>query len=108
MVEGQTIDDVGRALDRCADHNIELQWGLGRHSNDQMISFYCCTPDGAEAEFGYSGIRIEGCLEGDNLRDHGTEPVGAQAAGLAPERSGRPQHVADGASWDFRPIASSS
>lgn len=59
MVEGQTIDDVGRALDRCADHNVELQWGLGRHSNDQMISFYCCTPDGAEAEFGYSGIRIE-------------------------------------------------
>jgi 3,4-dihydroxy-9,10-secoandrosta-1,3,5(10)-triene-9,17-dione 4,5-dioxygenase len=59
MVEGRTIDDVGRALDRCTDQNVELVWGLGRHTNDQMISFYCCTPDGAEAEFGYSGIRIE-------------------------------------------------
>ena len=59
MVEGKSIDDVGRALDRCADNNVEMEWGLGRHTNDQMISFYCCTPDGASAEFGYSGVRIE-------------------------------------------------
>ncbi len=59
MVEGRTIDDVGRALDRCADNDVEMQWGLGRHTNDHMISFYCCTPDGAAAEFGWSGIRIE-------------------------------------------------
>ena len=59
MVEGRTIDDVGRALDRCQDHGVEMQWGLGRHTNDHMISFYCCTPDGSATEFGYSGVRIE-------------------------------------------------
>jgi 3,4-dihydroxy-9,10-secoandrosta-1,3,5(10)-triene-9,17-dione 4,5-dioxygenase len=59
MVEGKTIDDVGRALDRCADNNVKMESGLGRHTNDHMISFYCHTPDGAAAEFGYSGIRVE-------------------------------------------------
>lgn len=59
MVEARTIDDVGRALDRCQDHDVKMQWGLGRHTNDHMISFYCCTPDGSAAEFGWSGIRIE-------------------------------------------------
>ncbi len=33
--------------------------GLGRHTNDHMISFYCETPDGFLVEFGWGGLQIE-------------------------------------------------
>lgn len=59
MVEVATIDDVGRAQDRCVDAGVEVVMGLGRHTNDEMISFYCRTPDGFMVELGWGGIRIE-------------------------------------------------
>ena len=58
MVEAATIDDVGTALDRCADNGTELQVTLGRHTNDRMISFYCSAPDGLGVEVGWGGIHI--------------------------------------------------
>jgi 3,4-dihydroxy-9,10-secoandrosta-1,3,5(10)-triene-9,17-dione 4,5-dioxygenase len=59
MIEAATIDDVGRAQDRCVDHGVPVVMGLGRHTNDEMISFYCQTPDGFMVEFGWGGIRVE-------------------------------------------------
>jgi 3,4-dihydroxy-9,10-secoandrosta-1,3,5(10)-triene-9,17-dione 4,5-dioxygenase len=59
MVEMATIDDVGRAQDRCVDHDVPVVMGLGRHTNDQMISFYCQTPDGFMVEVGWGGLRID-------------------------------------------------
>lgn len=59
MVEAATIDDVGLAQDRCVDHGVPVVMGLGRHTNDHMISFYCRTPDGFMVEFGWGGLRIE-------------------------------------------------
>ena len=59
MVEAATIDDVGRAQDRCVDHGVPVVMSLGRHTNDHMISFYCQTPDGFMVEFGCGGIRVE-------------------------------------------------
>ncbi|MEZ5167374.1 MAG: hypothetical protein R2695_13135 [Acidimicrobiales bacterium] len=32
--------------------------GLGRHTNDHMISFYCESPDGFFVEFGWGGLQI--------------------------------------------------
>jgi 3,4-dihydroxy-9,10-secoandrosta-1,3,5(10)-triene-9,17-dione 4,5-dioxygenase len=58
MVEVATIDDVGMALDRCADNGVQLQSTLGRHTNDRMISFYCLAPDGLGVEFGWGGAHI--------------------------------------------------
>jgi 3,4-dihydroxy-9,10-secoandrosta-1,3,5(10)-triene-9,17-dione 4,5-dioxygenase len=57
MVEVQSVDDVGFALDRIADHGIRLRETLGRHTNDEMLSFYAATPSGFSVEYGW-GARI--------------------------------------------------
>ena len=59
MVEAATIDDVGRAQDRCVDNGIPVVMSLGRHTNDHMISFYCQSPDGFMVEVGWGGARVE-------------------------------------------------
>jgi 3,4-dihydroxy-9,10-secoandrosta-1,3,5(10)-triene-9,17-dione 4,5-dioxygenase len=58
MVEVATIDDVGYAQDRCLDAGVPVVMGLGRHTNDHMISFYCLTPDGFMVEVGWGGLQI--------------------------------------------------
>ncbi len=58
MVEVAAIDDVGYAQDRCVDAGIPVVMGLGRHTNDHMISFYCLTPDGFMVEVGWGGLQI--------------------------------------------------
>jgi 3,4-dihydroxy-9,10-secoandrosta-1,3,5(10)-triene-9,17-dione 4,5-dioxygenase len=59
MVEAATIDDVGYALDRFEDRGIRVKQGLGRHSNDRMLSFYAATPGRFDVEFGWGGIHID-------------------------------------------------
>ena len=59
MVEAATIDDVGYAQDRCLDAGVPVVMGLGRHTNDRMISFYCRTPDDFMVEFGWGGVRVD-------------------------------------------------
>lgn len=59
MVEAKTIDDVGYALDRCLDNGVAVVSGLGRHTNDRMVSFYCAGPDGPNVEFGWGGLHVE-------------------------------------------------
>jgi 3,4-dihydroxy-9,10-secoandrosta-1,3,5(10)-triene-9,17-dione 4,5-dioxygenase len=59
LVEVQNIDEVGRALYRCEDNQIPLQVTLGRHINDDMISFYMYSPTGFTVEYGAGGKRIE-------------------------------------------------
>lgn len=53
MVEVDDIDSLGRALDRVYDNGAPLVAGLGRHSNDHMISFYCVSPSGLMIEYGW-------------------------------------------------------
>lgn len=58
MVEVEDINDVGFA------HGIFQARGipngmLGRHTNDQMISFYGTTPSGFNVEYGHGGLLIE-------------------------------------------------
>lgn len=60
MVEVDDIDHVGRALDKVLRGAAPLTQTLGRHWNDEMISFYVMTPDGFQLEYGYGGKRIDG------------------------------------------------
>lgn len=59
LVEVASLDEVGRALYRAEDHEVPLQVSLGRHINDDMISFYMYSPAGFTIEYGAGGKRIE-------------------------------------------------
>tara|TARA_A100001391_G_scaffold119260_1_gene81168 strand:- start:14002 stop:14910 length:909 start_codon:yes stop_codon:yes gene_type:complete len=59
MVEVTSVDDVGRALYRCTDENIHLSFTLGRHSNDDMLSFYPLSPSGFDIEYGWGGLEVD-------------------------------------------------
>jgi 3,4-dihydroxy-9,10-secoandrosta-1,3,5(10)-triene-9,17-dione 4,5-dioxygenase len=59
MAEVDSMDEVGRALDRAAAHDVKLSATLGRHCNDQMISFYMKTPGGFDLEYGYGGLQVD-------------------------------------------------
>jgi 3,4-dihydroxy-9,10-secoandrosta-1,3,5(10)-triene-9,17-dione 4,5-dioxygenase len=57
MLEAQTLDDVGRALDRCIANGAPITSSFGKHSNDFMLSFYVQTPGGFDLEFGCHGLQ---------------------------------------------------
>jgi 3,4-dihydroxy-9,10-secoandrosta-1,3,5(10)-triene-9,17-dione 4,5-dioxygenase len=59
MVEVATIDDVGRALDRCTRRKAPVSSTLGRHANDLMVSFYVQTPSGFDIEYGTDGRLVD-------------------------------------------------
>jgi 3,4-dihydroxy-9,10-secoandrosta-1,3,5(10)-triene-9,17-dione 4,5-dioxygenase len=59
LIEVSDLDDVGRALDRCIDGLATMTVSLGRHWNDQMLSFYLRTPAGFDVEYGFGGRRVE-------------------------------------------------
>lgn len=59
MVQAETLDEVGFALDRVERTNTRLAQTLGRHTNDKMVSFYVATPSGFELEFGYDAVAID-------------------------------------------------
>ncbi|WP_194818300.1 VOC family protein [Nocardia sp. XZ_19_385] len=59
MVEVDSLDDVGRALDRVGKAGYHLSSTLGRHTNDKMISFYVRTPGGWDLEFGCEGMTVD-------------------------------------------------
>jgi len=59
MIEMQSLDDVGTALDLCLDRGVEIPQGLGKHSNDYSTSFYLTTPSGFEFEYAYGGRLVE-------------------------------------------------
>jgi 3,4-dihydroxy-9,10-secoandrosta-1,3,5(10)-triene-9,17-dione 4,5-dioxygenase len=59
MLEVETLDDVGRALDRCQKHGAPLVSTLGRHANDNMVSFYLRTPSGFDIEYGTGGLLVD-------------------------------------------------
>ena len=56
MLEVDRLDDVGRALERVRKHKAPLSATLGRHMNDEMISFYVRSPGGFDIEFGTEGL----------------------------------------------------
>ena len=59
MVQVETLDQLGYALDRLEATGTKLTQTLGRHTNDQMVSFYVATPSGFELEYGFGGLEID-------------------------------------------------
>jgi len=59
MVEVDSLDAVGRALDRVVKAGFSLSSTLGRHTNDKMISFYVRAPGGWDIEFGTDGMKVD-------------------------------------------------
>ncbi|MFD1238063.1 VOC family protein [Pseudonocardia benzenivorans] len=52
-LEVTSLDDVGRTLDRATERKL-VRRALGKHLNDNMVSFYMETPGGFQLEYGYS------------------------------------------------------
>ena len=59
MLEVEELDDVGRALERVRKHGAPLSATLGRHMNDEMVSFYVRSPGGFDIEFGTDGLQVD-------------------------------------------------
>jgi extradiol dioxygenase len=58
MVQLNSLDDVGAAYDIVQQREIPLTMTLGRHPNDQMVSFYVRSPSGFEIEYGWGAIEV--------------------------------------------------
>jgi 3,4-dihydroxy-9,10-secoandrosta-1,3,5(10)-triene-9,17-dione 4,5-dioxygenase len=59
MLEVDGLDNVGRAIDRATKNKGMLASTIGRHANDNMVSFYLNTPSGFMIEYGYDGISVD-------------------------------------------------
>jgi 3,4-dihydroxy-9,10-secoandrosta-1,3,5(10)-triene-9,17-dione 4,5-dioxygenase len=91
MVEVDSLDSVGRALDQVQAHGFSLSSTLGRHTNDKMVSFYVRAPGGWDIEVGTDGLRVDQAtyraeeITSDSYWGHdwsGSEPL---AAFVSPE-----------------------
>ncbi|AFA75129.1 putative ring-cleavage dioxygenase [Gordonia polyisoprenivorans VH2] len=86
MVEVDSLDAVGRALDRVTRDGFSVSSTLGRHTNDKMVSFYVRAPGGWDIEFGTDGTRVDEAhytaeeITADSYWGHdwsGSEPLAA-------------------------------
>ncbi|MDR7303895.1 VOC family protein [Haloactinomyces albus] len=59
MVEADSLDAVGRALDNVRRLGFSLSSTLGRHTNDKMVSFYVRAPGGWDIEYGTEGMLVD-------------------------------------------------
>jgi 3,4-dihydroxy-9,10-secoandrosta-1,3,5(10)-triene-9,17-dione 4,5-dioxygenase len=59
MVEVDSLDTVGQALDRVSKDGFQLSSTLGRHTNDKMVSFYVRAPGDWDIELGTEGMRVD-------------------------------------------------
>lgn len=59
MVEVETLDQVGLAMERVKASGQDFFATLGRHVNDNMCSFYVAAPGGIAVEYGYDGLLMD-------------------------------------------------
>jgi 3,4-dihydroxy-9,10-secoandrosta-1,3,5(10)-triene-9,17-dione 4,5-dioxygenase len=59
MVEVDSLDAVGRALDNVNKLGFSVSSTLGRHTNDKMVSFYVRAPGGWDIEYGCEGMLVD-------------------------------------------------
>ncbi len=59
MLQTARLDDVGLALDRAETAGAPIAQTLGRHTNDQMVSFYAVTPAGFQVEYGWGACEVD-------------------------------------------------
>lgn len=86
MVEVDSLDAVGRALDAVNRRNFSISSTLGRHTNDKMVSFYVRAPGGWDIEYGTEGMVVDEAhytaeeITADSYWGHdwsGSEPLAA-------------------------------
>lgn len=60
MIEFEDLDDTGRAYDLIVrQEGYPVTMDFGRHTNDQMTSFYIRTPNGFQLELGSGGVIVD-------------------------------------------------
>lgn len=59
MLEMTSLDEVKACHARMEELGFAESASLGKHSNDEVISFYMKTPSGFDMEIGYDGLVIE-------------------------------------------------
>jgi 3,4-dihydroxy-9,10-secoandrosta-1,3,5(10)-triene-9,17-dione 4,5-dioxygenase len=59
MVEVESLEAVGLALDIATERGDQIQMSIGQHTNDRMTSFYVTTPSGFQIEYGWNGLLID-------------------------------------------------
>ena len=59
MLQLESINDVGMTFDLCRDQGVPKLRGLGRHTNDHMLSFYMGTPSGFDVEYGWGARTVD-------------------------------------------------
>jgi extradiol dioxygenase len=59
MVQVDDLDDVGRTYSLCEREDVPIAQTLGRHVNDEMLSFYVFSPSGFTVEYGYGGRSVD-------------------------------------------------
>jgi 2,3-dihydroxybiphenyl 1,2-dioxygenase len=59
MLEVDSLEAVGRALDIAGESPYQVLMGLGEHSNDHVTSFYVNTPSGFAIEYGWNGRLVD-------------------------------------------------
>ncbi|MFG2086830.1 MULTISPECIES: VOC family protein [unclassified Spirillospora] len=93
MVEVDTLDAVGIALDAVKERGFSISSTLGRHTNDRMVSFYVRAPGGWDIEYGCEGMLVDEThytaeeISKDSYWGHdwsGSEPLAA----FAPQKKG--------------------
>ncbi|MFD7074986.1 VOC family protein [Nocardioides sp. NPDC059952] len=86
MMEVDSLDAVGRALDKVNKAGFSLSSTLGRHTNDKMVSFYVRAPGGWDLEYGCEGMLVDEAsytaeeITADSYWGHdwsGSEPLAA-------------------------------
>lgn len=59
MAEVGDIDEVGDCMERVKKAGLHIFASLGRHANDEMVSFYFFAPGGIGFEIGYDGKQVK-------------------------------------------------
>ncbi len=61
MLQLDSINPVGRAYDAVQDGSAPLLVSMGRHSNDEMVSFYMANPSMFGVEYGWGAREVDDC-----------------------------------------------
>ena len=61
MLQLDSIDAVGRTYDTVQEGSAPLLVSMGRHSNDEMVSFYMANPSMFGVEYGWGARSVDDC-----------------------------------------------
>jgi 2,3-dihydroxybiphenyl 1,2-dioxygenase len=95
MLEARELDDVGRTYTLCETAGVPIAMTLGRHTNDDMFSFYMTTPSGFNLEFGWGGKSVDDAAwqveryDSPSVWGHRRRPVAPTPLTIQPERIAR-------------------